>query len=113
MLVSAYPVLRLNDLNSANLPQFIMIRCTILRWCLRQGGAELLASPTIERPQILEPERQGARYRQRWLASLEILAVFDPNPSTPIASLHPRLVLRTKLAEFVVSCSLAVCFSVD
>ena len=36
-----------------------------------------------------------------------------PNPFMPMASLPPRLVFQAKLAEFVIACSLAVCFYID
>jgi len=35
-----------------------------------------------------------------------------PNPFTPMAFLPPRLAFEAKFSEFVMACSLAVCFSI-
>ena len=36
-----------------------------------------------------------------------------PNPFTPMAYLPPHLAFEAKFSEFVIACSLAVCFSID
>ena len=36
-----------------------------------------------------------------------------PNPFTPMAFLPPRVASQAKFSEFVIACSLAVCFSID
>jgi hypothetical protein len=35
-----------------------------------------------------------------------------PNPFTPLAFLPPELAFEAKFSEFVMACSLAVCFSI-